>query len=206
MNEPEVKPKNQIIQNKIYVIYWPPGAWKTIFATYLASFHKIIWANFDIKYRGKPASNRIANIQQLSNIPFSAEKQVIVLDEGWVNNNARRSSSDANLEFGKLAMLGRKKNANIIQISQLERMTDVYYRELAEVSFSMTSWYVSSDKLMFEFEVTKHWVPQGSKFVDLFKWKDEFWYEYDTLESWIIDIHIEKGSEMEMHLMSNIQW
>lgn len=64
------------------------------------------------------------------------------MDEGGVNNNARRSSSDANMEFGKLAMLGRKKNMDIFQISQLERMADVYYRELSECSIQMTkpSW------------------------------------------------------------------
>ena len=62
--------------------------------------------------------------------------------------------SESNMEFGRLAMLGRKKNVNIIVISQLERMTDVYFRELSEYSFTMNSWFESSTKLMFEFELT----------------------------------------------------
>lgn len=194
---------DKVIKAKIYNIYGEPWAWKTIFAEFLASFHQIIWANFEIRLNGKICSNFIKSIDQLDKIPFSNDKQVIVIDEWGVNNNARRSWSDENLEFWRLAMLCRKKNANVIQIAQLERMADVYYRELASASFNMHSWYIWPNRLMFEFDLTINWVPQGSKFVDLFTWKEQTGYEYNTLESGKIDTRIKKGSQMEKFINFN---
>lgn len=185
---------DQIIQNKIYVVVWKPWAWKTFFATYLASFHKYIFANYEIKFNWKVCSNYIKNIDDLDKIKFNPIKQMVIIDEWWVNNNARRSSSDSNLEFWKLAMLWRKKNANIIMISQLERMSDIYFRELAECTFELKSWFVSSKKLMFEYSVTRWDNIEGSKFVDLFEWSKQYWYEYNTLESWKIEIK-QKGNK-----------
>ena len=88
-------------------------------------------------------SNTIQNIDDIEKIQFSNIKGIVILDEGGINVNARRSSSEQNMEFGKLGMLGRKKNVNIIVISQLERMTDVYFRELASGSITMNSWFVT---------------------------------------------------------------
>jgi len=85
-------------------------------------------------------------------------------------------------------MLSRKKNKNVIMISQLERMSDVYYRELAECIFELKSWFVSGDKLMFEYSVTRRDNIEGSKYVDLFHWMKKYGYEYDTLESGKIQI------------------
>jgi len=130
----------------------------------------------------------INHIDDLEKIQFSENKQMTVIDEGGVNNNARRSSSDANLLFWKLAMLSRKKNTNVIMISQLERMSDVYFRELAECIFEMKSWFVSGWRLMFEYSVERNGNIEGTKFVDLFKWMELYGYEYDTLESWVIEI------------------
>ena len=88
------------------------------------------------------------------------------------------------MEFGKLGMLGRKKNVDIIVISQLERMTDVYFRELSTASFKMRSWYVSADKLMFDFSLLDaDGNDQWTKFVDLFEWAKQTGYSYDSLES-----------------------
>jgi len=179
---------NQIIQNKIYIVVWKPGKGKTFFATFLASFHRYIWANYEIKLNWKVCNNFIKKIDDLDKIKFQEQKQMIVIDEWGVNNNARRSSSDSNLLFGELAMLSRKKNANVIMISQLERMSDVYYRELAECCFEMNSWFVSSDKLMFEYSVERNGKIEGSKFVDLFAWSKKMGYEYNTLESGKIEI------------------
>lgn len=183
----------QIIRNQIYIILGKPGAWKTFFATYLASLHKRIYANYSIKFHEKEVANLIRNIDDLDNIVFSSVKGVVVIDEGWVNVNARRSSSEANMEFWQLGMLWRKKNVNIIVISQLERMTDVYFRELAWYVFTLHSWFVSGNKLMFEYSVsTWDWKIIGSKFVDLFEWSQMTGYEYDSLESGRIELESEK--------------
>lgn len=96
--------------------------------------------------------------------------------------------SESNMEFGKLGMLGRKKNVDIIVISQLERMTDVYFRELSTASFQMRSWFVDSEKLMFEFSLLDQFGDiQWSKFVDLFEWAKTTGYSYDSLESSTIE-------------------
>ena len=50
-------------------------------------------------------------------------------------------------------------------------MTDVYFRELSTASFKMRSWYVSADKLMFDFSLLDaDGNDQWTKFVDLFEW------------------------------------
>lgn len=187
---------SQIIQNKIYVIVGKPWKGKTFFATYLASFHRFIWSNFEIKLNWKICNNTIAKISDLEKIVFQEKKQIIIIDEGGVNNNARRSSSDSNLLFGELAMLSRKKNTNLIMISQLERMSDVYYREMADCVFHMNSWFISGDKLMFEYTIEKNWQIEGSKFVDLFEWSKMYWYEYNTLESGKIEIKTKNTGEV----------
>ena len=62
---------------------------------------------------------------------------------------------------------------NIIVISQLERMTDVYFRELASGSITMNSWFVAGGKMMFEATFRNEAGNiEGSKFVDLFKWSE----------------------------------
>ena len=161
----------QIIQNKIFTIYGKPGTGKTFFATMLASAYRRIYANVEIRRHGKIVSNRIENIADLEHIHFSPIKGIVIIDEGGVNVNARQSMSEGNMEFGKLGMLGRKKNVDIIVISQLERMTDVYFRELSTASFKMRSWYVSADKLMFDFSLLDaDGNDQWTKFVDLFEW------------------------------------
>lgn len=179
---------SKIIQNEIYTIYWKPWKWKTFFAAYLASIHKRIYANFEIMFKGKQVANIIWNIDDIEKIDYSDMKGVVVLDEGGINLNARRSMSDANMEFWKLGMLWRKKNVNIIVISQLERMTDIYFRELSGCSFTMNSWFESHDKLMFEFELSRNGKVVWSKFVDLFEWSQKTGYTYDTLESGKIDL------------------
>lgn len=187
-NEVSTVSSNKIIQNKIYMIVGPPWSWKSIVATYMASWHPIIYANYEIKYRWKKCNNSITHVDQLEYITIQDDKTMIVIDEWGVNNNARNSWSEWNMLFWQLAMLWRKKNANIIMVSQLSRMSDVYYRELADCIIEMKSWYVTSDKLMFEMTIERNWIVQGSKIVDLFEWSKEMWYTYNTLESWRIEI------------------
>lgn len=172
------------IQNRIITIYGKPGTGKTFISVLLASVHKRIYSNVIIKRHGKVVSNTIQNIDDIEKIQFSNVKGIVILDEGGINVNARRSSSEQNMEFWKLGMLGRKKNVNIVVISQLERMTDVYFRELASGSITMHSWFVPGGKMMFEATFRNDfWNIEGSKFVDLFKWAEKSGYTYDSLES-----------------------
>ena len=135
------------------MVYGKPGQGKTFFATFLASLHKRVYSNYPITLRGRRVGSYLKKVSDLERIPFSEIKGCVTLDELGKNANARRSSSDNNLAFADLGMLGRKKNVNVVGIAQLSRMADVYFRELAEVSFEMRSWRKTKDELMFEFDV-----------------------------------------------------
>lgn len=177
--------KSSPIQNVMYNFFGPPGSWKTIMAMHVASYYKRIYSNFEIKRFWKKVSNVYKEIEELWEIPFNPIKGIIIVDEGWVNNNSRRSWSDMNMLFGELAMLWRKKNVDIIQISQLQRMADVYYRELAYKSIDMARpTKMPWNGLLFEYDITN----QGGFFegtieIDLFDWMEKSGYTYDTLET-----------------------
>lgn len=68
-------------------------------------------------------------------------------------------------------MLGRKKNMDIFQISQLERMADVYYRELSECSIQMTkpSW-TGPNELLFHYDIFHGDIFEGSMDLDMMEW------------------------------------
>ena len=96
---------NGPIQNRILTIYGKPGTGKTFISVLFASVHKRIYSNVIIKHHGKIVSNTIQNIDDIEKIQFSNIKGIVILDEGGINVNARRSSSEQNMEFGKLGML-----------------------------------------------------------------------------------------------------
>lgn len=179
----------QVIQNSIYTVYGKPWYGKTLFCLVSASSYKIIYSNFRIYLNGKQVSNDITSIEDLDSLVFNPTKSVFIMDEGGVNNNARRSSSDANMEFWKLAMLGRKLNMDIFQISQLERMADVYYRELSECSVQMTKpKRRGANDLIFYYDIYRGDTFEWSVEIDMLQWMKDTGYSYDTLESGKIDL------------------
>ena len=126
----------------------------------------------------------IQNIGDLENIPFDESKGIVVIEEAGVNISARKSMSDSNAEFAKLGMLGRKKNVDIIVVSQLDRMVDVYFRELSSYTFNMKAYYIGKDYLMFECMVEgEHGNHLKRIKFDLFKWSRLYGYSYNTIES-----------------------
>lgn len=175
---------NKIIKNKIVSIVWRPWEWKTFFWVFLASFYKRIYANVDIFQGWKLLNKKIVNIWDVNSISYDDTKGVVLLDEWGINVNARKSMSDSNMEFWELAMLWRKKNVDIIIISQLKRMVDVYFRELANYVFEMRSYFVSKDYLMFECKVYNEygWIQKVLK-MDLIEFTNLTWITYDTKES-----------------------
>jgi hypothetical protein len=108
---------------------------------------------------------------------------VVVLDESGLNINSRKSSSDENMEYARLGMLGRKKNVDILIIAQLERSVDVYFRELATYSVDMRS-YFDNSKIMFEVTAKNRFGTIISvQNVDLVQWANKENYKYNSLES-----------------------
>jgi hypothetical protein len=108
---------------------------------------------------------------------------VVVLDESGLNINSRKSSSDENMEYARLGMLGRKKNVDILIIAQLERSVDVYFRELSTYSVDMRS-YFDNSKIMFEVTAKNRFGTIISvQNVDLVQWASKENYKYNSLES-----------------------
>lgn len=174
-----------IIRNKIILIQWRPGEWKTFLAVFISSFYKRIFSNVDILKDWKSLSTFIKDIEDLKKIEFSPIKWVAILDEWWININARRSQSKENQVFWELGMLGRKLNIDIIICAQLWRMIDVYFRELANYIFEMHAWFEKKDYLLFEAKIYWSWWNSIIKIArfDLFEFTRLTWITYNTLES-----------------------
>lgn len=178
---------NRSIENRIIMITGLPGSGKSFFACFLASFYREIYANLEIRYRGKKITNKIGSIHDISRIPYSSTKWVIILEESGVNISSRTFMSDSNMEFSKLGMLGRKKNKDIIVIAQLQRTVDINIRELCQLRFDMRCNRIGGT-LQFEAMIYDRWGEiVWSKEFDLIRWSEETWYSYSTLEDSIID-------------------
>lgn len=131
------------ITNRIISIVGFPWSGKSFLAIMMASTYPEdrIFANVDILEDGVRLSKRIKTLEDLELIQFSPIKGVLILDEMGVNVNSRRSMTDANLEFARIAMLGRKKNVDILTCAQLDGMADKYFRDLSAYTFEMQEPY-----------------------------------------------------------------
>lgn len=186
-----------IVRNKIILILGRPGEWKTYLASFIASNYRRIYSNVNILDREwKPITNFIENIEDLKKISFDPEKWVALLDEWWININARASWSKENRTYWELGMLGRKLNVDFIICAQLWRMIDVYFRELANYIFEMHAWFDRKDYLLFEARIFwsggEH-IVKVARF-DLFEWTRLTWFSYNTLDTSRISKKIEKKS------------
>ena len=159
------------------------GRGKTFFSVMMASHYRRIYSNFDITLRWKSVTNIFTEKKQLQKIEYSDTKGIILLDEEWLNNNSRRSSSESNMEFAEVLVLSRKKNVDIVTISQLERMKDVYVRELSSYGVEMIDpVWVTKKKIIFQYDIYRWDTYEGTKVVDLIEWTERTWYEYNTLD------------------------
>lgn len=176
-----------IIQNAIYGIYGLPWSGKSMLAMTLASIYQRIYWNLEIKKNGFVVSNQVANVSEISRIPFNKKKGVVILDESGLNINSRRSADDANLEFWKLAMLSRKKNVDIFVIAQLDYSVDKYLRDLSVYTFNMSSYFWDSG-LMFSIMIKDRFGQiLGNKEIDMIEYMRLTGYSYETLDESVID-------------------
>ena len=187
--------QQQPIRNKTIVIVGKPGSGKSLIASYFLSHYKRQYANWSIYYpkQDKPRNGIVKSIKEIDRIRFSPTKGVIGMDESGVNLNSRRSSSDDNIEGGKIPMLGRKKNTDIIAIGQLLYSIDKYYRDLADLVIAMRSYYAIGGKLMFEATIYRWWTECKQRDIinvwefDLLLWTKITGISYDTLERAIFE-------------------
>ena len=180
---------NKIIRTRIISIYWLPWEWKTFFATFLSMFYGRVYSNVDIFQNGKKKNITIKSIVDIEEkIKFHPERWLLIIDEWWANANSRESMSEKNKIYGRLAMYCRKYNVNIAMISQLERMQDVYYREMSYYHFEMHSYFTGPNYLMFEALIKdRHWNIIANKEFDLIKTATKYKMSYNTLDKSLIN-------------------
>lgn len=173
-----------ILKNKIILITWLPWSWKSFFAMFLASFYERIFSNLKIYENWKKRNIDILTMEDIEALDYSETKWLALLEEMWLNANARRWMSNQNLDFIRLWVLSRKKNVDIIIISQLERIVDVVLRELCSASFEMSSYFSKKDYLLFNIEVkNKSWQLVKMINADLIKFTNKYFWTYNTLET-----------------------
>lgn len=191
---------DQVIKNHQAIICGPPWSWKTLFAIWLAVndyfvYWGPIYANFSIyrKYwkTEKEITTYIKSIADIEKLKFNPKKWVVIIDEAWLNNNSRRSSSNKNLEMAKLSMLWRKLNVDIISIAQLDYSIDKYNRDLAKCIFHMYSYFYKKNYLKFIVTVCEYsnWNQRILTKVehDLFRWMEDAWYKYNTKQTSLLE-------------------
>lgn len=188
-----------IIECKIINLTWKPWYWKTFLALLFASYyHEKYWkkariySNVDFYHNYIKLNKSIKTLTDIDLIePNDYIPWLVVIDEVGLNVNARRSMSDQNLDITtKLGALARKLNVNVVYIWQLDRMLDVYLRELAFININMLKPTKDPDytdgRLIFHSELTnwkKHiWFKDFYLFTLL-----DLWYKYNSMEKSIIE-------------------
>lgn len=174
------------VKTRIIGIYGLMGSGKSMMACVLWSLYRRIYSNMDISRFSGLVSNRIHSVRDMERIKFSTNKGVLILDESGINANSRRSSSDDNLEYGKIAMLSRKKNIDIFVIAQLDYSADKYLRDLSEITFHMNSYFWEGG-LMFSAMVKNRFGQiMGEKNFEMLRYLEMTGYNYSTFEESII--------------------
>lgn len=187
MQEFESENNSKILKNRLIYITWLPWSWKSFMAMFLSSFYEWIISNYKIYNNWVQINEDIKDMNDIENIENVWYKRCCILDEWWLNINARQGMSSENLDFIRLWVLSRKKNIDIIVISQLERLLDVAIRELCEFSFDMNSYFSWKEYLMFDCKVkNRYWYLVKNMKVDLIKFTRNYFWEYNTEETSII--------------------
>lgn len=201
--------ENKIIRNKTILITGDPGSWKTFLSSFFAFSYFInnqkIFSNIDFFYKWwvERINKKIQKIQDIKYIDFQDNKWLIIIDEAWINANARRSMSDKNLEFNELTFLWRKKNCDIIYIAQLDFSVDKYIRSLATFQINMTSYWSWNHYLMYTMEIKKKDFLIWYKEIDLIAFARDSEFTYNTLESSKIESEKETKKREKKNLTNN---
>jgi len=194
------------IDNKIIIVYWKMWQGKTLIALLMSvlDFSNRIYSNIAIHVKNKQISQDINDRASIEKISFSPTPWIIIIDEGWINFNARRSSSSDNQFISELVFLSRKKNCSMLFISQRFESLDKNVKTLSDLILKMHKLRINW-KLFFEVEKQK-FIKSNlltiQKFkvdiLEIFNIKD---IKYNTLESSKLDVKKPKNSRPKKNLL-----
>jgi len=122
------------------IIYWKQGGGKTTIALELAyeNRRKRIYSNFSIFLNWKQINRPIKGASDVTNIRFSKEPGIILIDEAGINANSKDWRSKDNRELIEVLFLVRKYNCSCCWISQRFWSIDVNARELSDLVIKMS--------------------------------------------------------------------
>lgn len=170
--------------NEIILIIGRMWSWKTLISVCLSENYLRVYANLKIIKKWKQKNFYIEKIEDIKKIKYSKTRWLVILDEAGLNMNARRSQSKNNMDITEFIILSRKRNLDLIFISQKDFFVDKNLRELAQIKIEM-KW--KNREWIFEYE--------AKDFYDNFLWYynlDLIWFlknnklEYNTLEDSLI--------------------
>lgn len=193
MNETEII--NQEIENKIVIIYGKMWRGKTLNAILTATFDfpKRIYWNVKIYKNDKELSKFVWSKSDIEKIRFSYTPWLLVMDEGAINMNSRRSLSNINLYLTELIVLSRKKNCSLIFISQAFENLDINVSRLCDLIIEMQKIKRQNMKPLFIANIKSQFrgkLLTTAKFkIDILKHFEHEKIKYNTLESSKIDFN-----------------
>lgn len=193
MNETEII--NQEIENKIIIIYGKMWRGKTLNAILTATFDfpKRIYWNVRIYKKDKEISKFVSSKKDIETIRFSYTPWLLIMDEGAINMNSRRSMSNINLYLTELIVLSRKKNCSLIFISQAFENLDINVSRLCDLIIQMHKISRYGRYPLFIAEIKSQYrgrLLTTAKFkIDILKHFEHEKIKYNTLESSRIDFN-----------------
>jgi len=122
------------------IIYWKQWGGKTTIALEIAYENrpKRIYSNFSIFLNWKQINRPVNSAKDVTNIRYSKEPWIILIDEAWINANSKDGRSKDNRELIEVLFLVRKYNCSFCWISQRFGSIDVNARELSDLIIKMS--------------------------------------------------------------------
>jgi hypothetical protein len=120
--------------NKVFLILWQRGVWKTSLATCIATdgYSKVL-ANYTIEWLTN--FEKYEDYDIFKKLTFQKNKWLVIFDEWGLNLNSRESMSEKNRLLWKLIFVSRKLNYDFIFITQYDFTIDKYIRFSADYYF-----------------------------------------------------------------------
>ncbi len=122
------------------IIYWKQWGGKTTIALEMAyeTWPKRIYSNFSIYLNWKQINKPIKCAKDVTNIRYSKQPWIILIDEAGINANSKDWRSKDNRELIEVLFLVRKYNCSFCWISQRFWSIDVNARELSDLIIKMS--------------------------------------------------------------------
>lgn len=114
------------LENFVFSVIGRRGSGKTQLANLIASDYPVVYANYWLKIKGCKVYRFSGTLNfgsdgnaYLGNILLQKtnHKEIIVVDEAWINYNSKKFQSQENMDFSEFVVVSRKYNKDIVFIT-----------------------------------------------------------------------------------------